>query len=165
ELSPGDAEFHRNYSDFLSEMGRHEQALVEVGIAQELDPLSRTTNLAVGWVFFYARKYDDALEQCRKVLDLDPHFVSAHECLASTYLAKAAYDEGLAEYRELASSSQNDPLRLAGLGCAYALAGKKSQARKVITQLDTTSKGQYVAPYFVGLIHASLGEKDQAFSS
>jgi TolB-like protein/Tfp pilus assembly protein PilF/predicted Ser/Thr protein kinase len=164
ELSPGDAEFHRNYSDFLSEMGRHEQALVEVGIAQELDPLSSTTNLAVGWVFYYARQYDHALEQCRKVLDLDPHFVSAHECLASTYLAKGAYDQALTEYQDLASSSQNDPVRLAGLGCANALAGKKLQARKIIAQLDAASKSQYVAPYFVGVVHASLGEKDQAFS-
>jgi serine/threonine protein kinase/Tfp pilus assembly protein PilF len=165
ELGPGDSEFHRGFSGFLSEMGRHEQALEEVRIAQELDPLSNTINLAVGWVFYYARQYDHALEQCRRVLDLDPHFVSAHECLASTYLAKAAYDQGLTEYRDLASLSQNDPLRLAGLGCAYALAGQKPQARKVIVQLEAASKSQYVAPYFVALIHASLGEKDQAFSS
>jgi eukaryotic-like serine/threonine-protein kinase len=165
ELSPSDSEFHRSYSGFLSEMGRHEQALEEVGIAQELDPLSSTTNLAVGWVFYYARQYDQALEQCRRVLDLDPHFVSAHECLASTYLANAAYDKGLAEYQDLASFSQNDPLRLAGLGCAYALAGKKPQAREVIVQLGAASKSQYVAPYFLGLVHASLGEKDQAFSA
>jgi hypothetical protein len=44
------------------------------------------------------------------------------------------------------------------------LAGKKLQARKIIAQLDAASKSQYVAPYFVGVVHASLGEKDQAFS-
>jgi tetratricopeptide (TPR) repeat protein len=165
ELSPSDAEFHRGYSDFLSEMGRHDQAMQEVRIAQDLDPLSDLTNLTVGWVFFYARQYDHALEQCRKVLELDPHSVSAHECIASTYLATGAYERATAGYQDLAAISENDPLRLTGLGCSYALAGKRAEARKVLAQLELASKSSYVAPFFLSLVHASLGDKSGAFAS
>jgi len=164
ELSPSYAEAHRTYSDFLSEMGRHEQALAEIRTAQELDPLSATTILDGGWALYYARQYNRAIQQCRKVLDLDPHSVSARDCIGSAHLATAAYDQAIAEYSALVTSSGNDPLRLASLGCAYALAGKKPQAQKVVAQLDEASKIHYVPPYFLGLVHAALGDNDEAFS-
>ena len=164
ELSPSYAEAHRTYSDFLSEMGRHDEALAEIRTAQELDPFSAATMLGAGWALYYARQYDRAIEQCRKVLDLDPRSVSARDCVGSAHLATAAYDQAIVEFNALVTSSGNDPLRLAGLGCAYALAGKKSQAQKVVAQLHEASKIHYVPPYFMGLIHAALGEKDKAFS-
>jgi eukaryotic-like serine/threonine-protein kinase len=163
ELSPSYAEAHRIYSEFLSEMGRHDQALAEIRTAEELDPLSATTILGVGWAFYYARDYDRAIEQCRKVLDLHPHSVSAGDCLGSAYLATAAYDQAIAEYSALVASSGNDPLRLASLGCAYALAGRKAQAQRVVGQLNAASKIHYVPPYFLGAVHAALGENDSAF--
>jgi serine/threonine-protein kinase len=164
ELSPSYAQAHRTYSDFLSEMGRHDQALAEIRTAQELDPLSATTVLDAGWVFYYAREYDRAIEQCRKVLELDPRSVSALDCVGSAHMATAAYDQAIAEYSALLTSSGNDPLRLASLGCAYAMAGKKPQAQKVVAQLNEASKIHYVPPYFLGLVHAALGDKDGAFS-
>ena len=164
ELSPSYAEAHRAYSDFLSEMGRHDQALAEIRTAQELDPLSATTTLDAGWAFYYGRKYDLAIEQCRKVLDLDPRSVSARDCVGSAHLAIAAYDQAIAEYSALLTFSGNDPPRLASLGCAYALAGRKRQAQKVVAQLNEVSKTHYVPPYFLGLVHAALGDKDEAFS-
>jgi serine/threonine protein kinase len=45
ELGPSYAEAHRVYSDYLSEMGRHEQALAEIRTAEELDPLSTSTSV------------------------------------------------------------------------------------------------------------------------
>jgi len=164
ELSPSYAEAHRLYSEFLSEMGRHDQALAEIQIAQELDPLSVTTVLSVGWASYYARHYDLAFEQCGKALDLDPHSVSARDCLASAHLATAAYEQAIAEYSDLNTISGNDPLRLASLGCAYALAGRKLQAQKVVAELNAISEIHYVPPYFFGLVYAALGDNDKAFS-
>ena len=164
KLSPSYAEAHRRYADFLSEMGRHDQALGEIRTAQELDPLSASTILDAGWAFYYGRKYNLAIEQCNKVLDLDPRSVSARDCIGSAHLATAAYDQAIAEYSAMLTSSGNDPVRLASLGCAYALAGKKLQAQKVVVQLNEASKIHYVPPYVLGLVHAALGENDKAFS-
>ncbi len=163
KLSPSYAEAHRRYGAFLSEMGRHEQALAEIRTAQELDPLSATTILDGGWAFYYARKYNLAIEQCNKVLELDPRSVSARDCIGSAHLATAAYDQAIVEYGAMVTSSGNDPVRVVSLGCAYALAGKKRQAQKVVVQLNEASKTHYVPPYFLGLVHAALGENDEAF--
>ena len=163
ELGPSYAEAHRVYSLFLSEMGRHEQALAEIGTAKELDPLSTSTSLGLGWAFYYARQFDGAIEQCRKVLDLDPHSMSARDCLASAQLRSAAYDQAVAEFRNLVSASGDDTLRLASLGSAYAVSGKKIQAQRVIEQLNGASKIHYVPEYLWTTIYAALGEKEKAF--
>ena len=164
ELSPSYAEAHRSYSEFLSEMGKHDQALAEIRTALELDPLSTATILDSGWAFYYARDYTRAIEQCGKVLDLDPHSVSARDCIGSAHLATAAYDQAISEFSVLVMSSGNDPLRLASLGCAYAASGRKPQAQKVVAQLYELSKIHYVPPYFLGQVHAALGDNDAAMS-
>jgi eukaryotic-like serine/threonine-protein kinase len=164
ELNPSYAEAHRFYSGFLSEMGRHDQALAEIRTAQELEPYSAITTLSAGWVFYYARQYDHAIEQCRTVLDLDPHSVSARDCVGSAQLASGAHDQAIALYRTLAVSSGNDPLLLASLGFAYALSGRKADAKKVLAQLNDASKIHYVPASLLAQIHAALGDKDEAFS-
>jgi len=163
ELRPSYADAHQIYAGFLAEMGRHDQALAEIRIAQELDPFSPATTLNAGWVFYYAREYDRAIEQCRKALNLDPRSLSARDCLGSAHLATAAFDQAIAEYTSVVASSANDPLRLASLGCAYALAGRKFQARKILAQLNEAAKSHYVPSYFLSMVHASLGDKDEAF--
>jgi serine/threonine protein kinase/Tfp pilus assembly protein PilF len=164
ELSPSYAAAHRVYSGFLSEMGRHDQALAEIRTAQELEPDSAITNLSAGWAFYYAREYDRAIEQCRTVLDSDPHSMSARDCVGSAQLASGANDQAIELYRTIAASSGNDPLRLASLGFAYALSGRKADARKVIAQLNDASKVHYVPASLLAEIHAALGDRDKAFS-
>jgi serine/threonine protein kinase/Tfp pilus assembly protein PilF len=163
-LNPSDAEAHRLYADFLSEMGRHKEALVEIHKAQELDPLSLITGVTAGWVFYYARQYDRALDQCRKMLDLDAQSVSAHDCLGSAYLAKGAYAQAKTEYQTMLNTSGNDPLRLVSLGRVYALEGRRSEAERVLGQIGMASQKGYVPPSFLAMIYASMGDRDQAFT-
>lgn len=164
ELSPSYAEAHRVYADFLSETGRHDQALSEIRTAQGLDPYSTIISLGVGWTFYYRRDYALALEECGRVLDLDPRSVSARDCVGSAQLASGEYDEAIAEYLTLTTPSGDDSLRLVSLGCAYALSGRKAEAQKVVAQLNAASKIHYVPASLLAEIHAALGEKDQAFS-
>jgi hypothetical protein len=52
---------------------------------------------------------------------------------------------------------------LALLGCAYGHAGKRPEALRLLNQLQSRSKRQYVSPYFVAWFYAGLGEGDKAF--
>ena len=164
DLNPSHAEAHQMYSIFLSTRGRGDEAIAEIGIAQHLDPLALGPSVTAGWTFYYARQYDRAIEQCRKSLELDPNYVSAHDCLGNAYLGKGAYEQAIAECQVVASRSNDDPLRLAGLGRAYALAGRRGEAQKILTKMLVASKVHYVPPYFFGMIHAALDDKNQAFS-
>jgi serine/threonine protein kinase/tetratricopeptide (TPR) repeat protein len=163
-LNPSYAEGHRMYSLYLSALGRAEDAIGEIQIAQRLDPLSLTTSVTVGWISYYARQYDRAMQQCRSVLELDPNWSSAHECLGDIYTVKGNFPQAIAECRQAATGSGDDPVRLAGLGRIYALAGKEADARKILAQLNKASKTEYIAPYFFAIIEGALGEKDQAFA-
>ncbi len=164
ELNPSYSEGHRMYSVYLSALQREEDAFTEIQIAQRLDPLSLNTSLTAGWNSYYARQYDRALQQCRGVLELDPNWSGAHECLGAVYTAQGKLAQGIAEGKQAATGSSHDPVRLAGLGRSYALAGRVSEARMILAELDQASKTEYVAPYFFAIIEGALGEKDQAFA-
>jgi serine/threonine protein kinase/tetratricopeptide (TPR) repeat protein len=164
ELKPSYAEARTAYSAFLSEMGRDDQAVSEIRTAQQLDPLSPMTASTAAWAFYYARQYDLATEQALNALALEPESLSAHDCLGSSYLAKGLTEKALAEYRIIVSNSAGDPLRLASLARAYAVAGRRAEARQVAAQLVEASRVHYVPPFFLALIYATLNSKDQAFS-
>ena len=164
ELNPNYSEARAAYSAFLSEMGRQEQAVVQIRTAQDMDPLSTATGTTAAWTLYYARQYDGAIQQARKVLDLDPSSISSHDLLGSAYLAKGFYDEALGEYEAVVTSSDRDPLRLVSLARGYAMSGRRAEAEKVAAQLTAAANTQYVPPFFLGLIYAALGERNQAFS-
>ena len=94
ELNPNYAIAHHWYHEYLVAMGRFEEGHSQILRAQELDPLSLMISADVGWGFYFARRYDDALEQLRKTLELEPNFVMAHFILGLTYLQKAPVRAG-----------------------------------------------------------------------
>ncbi len=163
ELSPSDAEAHRTYSFYLAALGRADEAHAESLLAQQLDPLSVWTQITAGYVFYFNRQYDEAIEQCRKVLEWDANSVGGYDCLGTSYLAKGTYDQAIAAAHEASRLSDNDPTRLVGLGRAYALAGRKPDAHAILDQLRQFSTRTYVSPYFFATIYAALGQNDEAF--
>lgn len=130
--------------------------------AQELDPLSLIINAIGGFVFFYARQYDKAIEQCQKTLEIDTNFYPAHQYLGWTYVQKGMFEEAIMEFQKAISLSGGSKL-WGYLGHAYAMSGRKSEAKEVINDLKELSKHRYVSPYEIALIYNALGEKEQAF--
>ena len=164
-LNPSDAEAHRIYSFYLLAMGRFEESLLEVQRAQELDPLSLLTSVNAGWTFYFARQYDRAIAQCRKALELDANSHGAHDCLGSSYRAKGIREEAVAESERAVILSGKEPSRLAGLARAYAVFGRTADAKRVLDELRERAKQSYIPPYLFAVIHAALGEKEQALTA
>jgi len=146
-------------------MGRFEEALLEVQRAQELDPLSLLTSVNAGWTFYFARQYDRAIAQCRKALELDANSDGAHDCLGSSYRAKGMREEAIVETERAVALSDRGPGRLTGLARAYAVFGRKADAGKILDELGGRGKHTYVAPHYSAMIHAALGEKEQALAA
>jgi TolB-like protein/Tfp pilus assembly protein PilF/predicted Ser/Thr protein kinase len=163
ELNPNYATGHHWYAYFLSDMGRQDEAIAEIKRAQELDPLSLVINLDVGIVFYFARRYDQAIEQYRRALEMDPNFYRTYLYSGQAHVQKGRYEEAIAEMNKARQLDDNQWV-LGELGYAYAVAGKRGEAQKALDQLKGLSKRRYIDPYYVALIHAGLGEKDQAFA-
>ncbi|HTY36376.1 MAG TPA: protein kinase, partial [Bacteroidota bacterium] len=157
------AEAHHNYGWFLSMMGRTTEALAEMTIAQQLDPVNLQMNVDRCLPHSFARQYDECVAISRKALEMFPNSRLPHMTLGNALVFEGEYAAGIKEL-EKASALDPAPHQLGNLGYAYAKAGRKAEARKLLAELKELSKGRYVSPYFIALICAGLGEKDQAFA-
>jgi serine/threonine protein kinase/TolB-like protein/Tfp pilus assembly protein PilF len=163
ELDPGYATAHQWYAEYLSDMGRHSEAIAEAKRAQELDPLSLIINAIGGRVFFYARRYDEAIAQCRRTLELNAGFYPAHLFLGWTYEQEKRYAEAISEYQKAIAPGQGNPGLAANFARAYAAAGNRTEALKIISQMGEVSKGRDLASYLMAQIYVALGDTSRAF--
>jgi TolB-like protein/Tfp pilus assembly protein PilF len=164
ELNPNYANAHHWYGDYLSAVGRHEQAIAESRRALELDPLSPIINAWLGWRYYFARQFDQAIDQYRETLEIDPNFVPVHLVLGQAYEQKGMLKEAIAELEKGASLSQGAPLYAASLAHAYAVAGRRSEAETLLRQTNERAQRAYVPSFHVAIIYAGLGRKDETLA-
>jgi DNA-binding winged helix-turn-helix (wHTH) protein/TolB-like protein/Flp pilus assembly protein TadD len=162
ELNPAYATAHHWYSDFLATQGRTAEALAEAQRAGALDPLSPIISTTIAERFYFARRYDSAAEQLRRTLELDSDFIQARLLLGLVYGQQGRHAEALAELQRARTLAGGGDRRVAAaLGQAYAVSGRREQARRLLGELS--GAGEEAAPADVALVLASLGQKAQAY--
>jgi len=162
-LNPRYPYVYNFYSVLLAALGRFEEALTHASYAQELDPLSLPINTNLGWILYLTRRYDDAIKQYEKSIDLDDGFALAHRRLAQTYQQIQRYNRAEAEFQKAAALSSGDLELLTARGHFYATVGDTNRANKILKQLDGLAKTRYVPSYLVARIYLGLGEIDRVF--
>ena len=153
---------HHWYAEYLSAMGRHEQAVAEIKIAQELDPVSPLMLAIGGEVCNYAGRYDEAIEQCLKAIEIDSNFALAHSNLSSAYSKKGKYKEAISESEKSVRLFGGTSDALLWLASTYAAAGVRAKALEFLDQATQQSKRQPVESSSVADVYACLGEKNRA---
>jgi TolB-like protein/class 3 adenylate cyclase len=161
-LNPGYAAGHQFYADYLKAMSRFDEATAEMRLALELDPASMAVNTGLGHVLYLARDYDAAIAQYGKALQIDPTFGPAHLWFGRPYLQKGMYAEAIAEIQLAVDASGGSTISLAVLAHAFASAGRKAEARRIVEELLERSRTRYLPSYWIALIFAGLGDADQA---
>lgn len=164
KLNPKYATAHHWYAFKLAAMGRHEDAIAEVTLSRELDPLALIINTEVGWAYYFARRFDEALEHYLKALEMDRGFSVTHMFLGTVYAQLGRHQEAIMELRRAVELSGGSVLMKGMLGYACGLAGEADSAHKIIDELNEMSSEHYVSPYNVALVYAGLGETDNALS-
>ncbi|MGB7926060.1 MAG: winged helix-turn-helix domain-containing protein [Pyrinomonadaceae bacterium] len=164
ELDPNYATAYQYYSEYLALLGRTEESVAHIRRARELDPLSLIINTELGYPHFCARRWDEALGYYRKALEIDPSFHFAVFFAARCHVQKGEFDEAIAESRRAVALSGGSALTVAGLGYAYAAAGRKGEAREVLRDLTSRSGRRYVSSYLIATLYAGLGENDRALT-
>ncbi len=161
-LKPNYATAHHWYALDLAAMGRLSESLAEIHRAEELDPLSLIISTNVGWVLYFNRRYDEAIVQYRKALELDPHFARARTRLGIAYLAKHETAAGIRELETAVGDSGDDPYISGVLGGAKAMAGDRQGAQAILRELTARSASHYVPPFAFALVYVGLADKDNA---
>src|SRR2546425_179137 len=158
ELQPSYALAHHWYGLQLLALGRFDESIAETRRAQELDPLSPLMNTGLGSSFHFARQHDRAIEQYRQTLAIDPNFALAHHGLGWAYEQKRMYREAILEFQKASTLSAGNTLIVASLSHAYAVAGKRGEALKLLAELQEQSKRKYISPYGIAIGYTGLGE-------
>ena len=161
ELNPTYAEAHHIYAHYLMAMRRVSEAFDESQKYLQLDTLNVPAYNHLGWHYLYARQYDQALSQLRKTAEMDPNFLGMLLYFGWVYEQKRMYPEAIATFQQAVSHSTT-PLMLASLGHAYAIAGRRDEAKKILLRLDDLSRQRYVSAYDKAIVYVGLGEIDQS---
>jgi tetratricopeptide (TPR) repeat protein len=125
----------------------------------ELDPLSLSLQANRALLHYFAGRYGDADSLLRAVLAQDSSDVLAKWGLALVAEQQGRLDDAIAGLKPIVASSLN---RMSSLGHMYAVAGKHAQAKSVLATLRAEAKRRYVPSYWFALVHAGLGERDEA---
>jgi len=161
--NPSNANGHHWFGLNLLAMGRFKDAETEIRQAQLLDPMSLHIGANLGVVYFFNRRYQDAVSQALKLLALDPQLAQAKLLLAEGYEGMGRYAEAAHVLEDLLKN-EDSAAAMSSLGHVYALCGKADQARGMIGALDRLSKTRHVSPYQPALIYTGLGQKNEALA-
>ncbi len=164
QLNPNYSVAFQWYGEFLSDMGRHEEAIEASEKAQSLDPFSPIAKVQLAGSLYNAGYLKRAISVYNEVLELEPDFLSAHFFLSYAYVSLRKFNEAINEAEFVAASAnERVPGLTIPLGYAYARAGRISEAEEILDGLIQSSQKAYVTPFGIATIYSALGKKDMAF--
>jgi len=163
-LDPRCATSHHWYAmSCLSPLGRLDEALDEMIVAQALDPVSSIVARDLAVIHFYRRDFETALEQCDHTIELNPHFAPGYWILGVIQEQRKDFDESGAAFQRAVHLSPQTPRMHGALGRTFALSGRKPQALEVLQKLEAYARERYVSPLEFAWIQFALGETDLGF--
>jgi TolB-like protein len=158
ELNPNSATNHEKYAFYLVRTGQTAQALEEIEHSVDLDPVSGSTFHAEGFIDYFSRRYDKALDITRSVRVLKTNLPDWNFLLGDIYAGKGKYAEAVTEFLK----SGDGPYSLGHLGNAYARAGQTAAAMNTIARLDQDVRRDGIGRYEIALVYTGLGNKQEA---
>jgi tetratricopeptide (TPR) repeat protein len=163
-LNPQNATAHLWYgASCLASLGRLDEALNEVKLAQALDPVSSIVSRNLALIHYYQRNLDLALGQCDLTIEQNPHFSAAYWTLGLVQEQRGEAEEAIAAYKRAIELSPPSPRILGALGGALAKYGKREKALKILQELEQLSQSRYISPMEPALIKFHLGNREEGF--
>jgi len=162
ELNDHNAMAHSGLASWLSCQGRADEAVAQIQKARALDPVAVTGD-DVSWILFLAHRYDEAIRESRSELTLEPDDASSLLTLGFSLVANGQASDAIPVLEKAVALSKGSPAATGVLIRAYALAGRRSDALRLLSELKQRRKAGYVpAAAFVNA-YLGLGDKEQAF--
>ena len=162
-LKPNYATAHHWYGELLTTAARFAEGIAQLEMAQQLDPLSLAINADLAAAYFYAREYDRSENELEHLLDLNPSFIRGRVLLAKVWEQKSEYSKAVEMLRSVAELSGNDPVTVAALAHALAVAGQPGEANAIVADLQRSTGRQYISAGSIATIYIGLGSKELAF--
>ncbi|OGU08233.1 MAG: hypothetical protein A2W29_04635, partial [Gemmatimonadetes bacterium RBG_16_66_8] len=162
EVNPRYAPAHQWYSMLLTAHGRHEEALIEGHTALELDPASVSGRRGMGWNYYYARRWDQAIYHLSRGIEMNPTAEESYRVLGLAHGLAGdlpTAERVLREARELPGAG---PYSVSALGWVLARAGKAAEARSLLAELEASAGRGYVSAVAFAVLSLGLEEYEKA---
>jgi eukaryotic-like serine/threonine-protein kinase len=163
ELNPSYINVHHWLAHYYTAMGQFEAAFTESRYIKDHDPLDLISNVHMAWHYWLSRQPDDALEQTRQLLKLEPQSFWPRFFNGVVYVQKEMYREAMEELLQATSKAGEMTFVQAALGHAYALQGSTANAYRVLDDLRELAQEKYVPAYDMATVYIGLGDADEAF--
>ncbi len=162
DLNPNDATAHLGFADWLLCHGRTEEALEWAQRGRELDPLAASAD-DIGWILFCARRYAEAERELRSLLAVHPDDPGILWTLGFVLIAKGQPQEAIPPLEKALSGSDRSPGITGVLIRAYAHAGRRTDALRLLAELKRREQAGYVPPAAFVNAYLGLGDNEQTF--
>lgn len=164
ELNPNSAHAYADYSIFLNIMRRTDEGTAAALQAQQLDPLSASVSNAVALSYSWAHRYDEAIRQEKKILQLESDFAPAHGELARNYEAEGRWDDAVSEWLIAFARDGMDAETVRAFQEAYHSEGIKAFWRKWLERDDAkVRRGDRPRFMEIARLCFLLGDKTASF--
>jgi TolB-like protein/Flp pilus assembly protein TadD len=162
ELNPSNSSAQAGFADWLLCQGRTDEAVSWTQRAREHDPLA-VGGLTMGWTLFQAHRYNEAIQEIRGVLAVKHDDPDALWALGFPLIANGQAEEAIPVLQKVVSVSDRSPGSVELLATAYAHAGRRTEALRLINELKRRRQTSYIpAGAFINP-YLGLADYDQAF--
>jgi DNA-binding winged helix-turn-helix (wHTH) protein/TolB-like protein/Flp pilus assembly protein TadD len=160
ELDPNSGDTHIEYGRYLACVGRSRDSIAEIEQARRLGD---APGFAIMLALVAAREYERAIDEGNKLIEVEPNQPYTHMYLGMSFTEKSMHEAAIGELEKAATLSTDATIMKAQLGYAYAAAGRRGDAERILTELEALSRERYVSPYDLAVSQFALGDKDRTF--
>jgi serine/threonine protein kinase/Tfp pilus assembly protein PilF len=162
DLNPNLSRAHIAYFFYLTQRGRYEEAAAEARRAIEVDPLSTLAKTSVVYSLLMSRQNKQAIEAVNEMIAHDQRNPDLYGVLAQAYKGNKQYREAIGALEDAMKLGDDSPDLQILLGTIYPNVGESNKTRAILKKLATGK--DYVSPIGLAILHAALGEREQAFA-
>lgn len=162
DLRPNDAAAYSGLAWWLDCQGRTEEAVTMRRHARELDPLA-VSGAGLGWDLLFARRYDQAIQELHSVMAVKPEDAFARWILGFVLIANHDPQGAIPELEKGISLSNRSSGVVGLLVNAYAQAGRRRDALRLLDELKRRRQAEYVPAAAFVFAYLGLGNYDQTF--
>jgi tetratricopeptide (TPR) repeat protein len=143
-------------------MGRGDEALTALKHAAELDPVSPSVQTSLAWSYYLLHQDEQAVEQCKRVLELYPDFVPAHQLLGIVYGQMKSGQLSMAELNQAGMLERDSTITPILLDYELAITGKRTEATRNLSADVAKADGGALPDYYVAAAWTAIGDKRKA---
>lgn len=147
---------------FLTPWERHDESIAMIRRAVELDPHSLLYRTDLGTALWLAGQWDEAIAELQWVLAREPSASQALWVIGWPYSFKGQHGAAIEALKKRVELTQQSLPALGGLGLAYARAGRRDEALKVLATLKDRAERETVDPIGFAWIYLGLGDQEAA---